>query len=124
MDKRDFKTRHDEGYKARTDMIRKKRPAPDDFNRPFQELLNTYCFNEIWNRPGLSRRDRSLINIAMLSALNRPAELRTHLNAAIVNGVKKAEIQEVLLQIAVYCGVPAGVEGFRAATEVFAEHGG
>lgn len=123
MDKREFKVRHDAGFATRTDMIRKNRPEPDDFNRPFQELLNTYCFNDIWNRPGLSRRERSFLCIAMLSAQNRSTELRTHVGAALNNGISKQEIQEIFLQIAVYCGVPAGVEGFRIATDVFKERG-
>jgi 4-carboxymuconolactone decarboxylase len=91
----------------------------DDFNRPLNDLLNTYCFNDIWNRPGLPRHSRSLLCIAMLSALNRSPELRVHLNAALNNGVSRDEIQEVLLQVGVYCGVPAAVEGFRLAREVF-----
>jgi len=104
-------------------MIKKSRPEPDDFNRPFQELLNTYRFNDIWNRPGLSRRDRSFLCIAMLSAQKRSTELRTPIGAALNNGVSKQEFQEIFLQIAVYCGVPAGVEGFRVATDVFKERG-
>lgn len=91
----------------------------DEFNKPLQDLVSTYCWGEIWGRDGLARRDRSLINLAMLSALNRQHELKTHVAAALTNGVTKDEIREVLLQVAVYCGVPAGVNSFRSAREVF-----
>ena len=93
----------------------------DDFNRDFQELVTKYCWGEIWGRPGLSRPTRSMLNIAMLSALNRPQELELHLRGALRNGVTADEIREVLLQVAIYCGVPAGVEGFRIARKVLAE---
>ncbi len=91
----------------------------DDFNRPLQELVTEYCWGDIWQRPGLARRDRSLINLAMLTALNRPHELKLHLRGALRNGVTKDEIQEVLLQTAIYCGVPAAMDSFRVAREVF-----
>lgn len=128
MDKRAFDDRHAAGLQTRrevigADLIDKRVQGADDFNRPLQELLNTYCFNDIWNRPGLPRQTRSLLNIAMLCALNRSTELRAHLNGALNNGVSKEEIQEVLLQATVYCGVPSGVEGFRVASDVFAERG-
>ena len=95
----------------------------DDFSRPLQELVTQYCWGEIWGRPGLDRRTRSIINLAMLSALNRPHEVKLHVRGAINNGLSKQEIQEVLLQVAVYCGVPAGVDSFRSAREVFKEMG-
>lgn len=91
----------------------------DDFSRPLQELVTEYCWGDIWQRPGLARRDRSLINLAMLTALNRPHELKLHLRGALHNGVTKDEIQEVLLQTAIYCGVPAAMDSFRVAREVF-----
>ena len=91
----------------------------DDFNRPLQELVTEYCWGDIWQRPGLAKRDRSLINLAMLTALNRPHELKLHLRGALHNGVTKDEIQEVLLQTAIYCGVPAAMDSFRVAREVF-----
>ncbi len=95
----------------------------DDFSRPLQELVTRYCWGEIWGRPGLDRKTRSIINLAMISALNRPHEVKIHVRGAIRNGLTKQEIQEVLLQVAVYCGVPAGVDSFRSAREVFQEMG-
>ena len=93
----------------------------DDFNRPFQEFISEYCWGAIWTRPGLPRKTRSLLNLAMLTALNKPHELKLHIKGAINNGVTREEMQEVFMQAAVYCGVPAGVESFRVAREVFAE---
>lgn len=93
----------------------------DDFNRPMQELTTEYCWNEVWNRPGLDRRTRSMLNLAMLTALNRPHELKLHLRGALRNGVTKEEIREIFLQTAIYCGVPAAIDSFRNAKEVFAE---
>ncbi len=95
----------------------------DDFSRDLQQLVTQYAWGDIWNRPGLDRRTRSLINLAMLTALNRPHELRLHLRGALNNGVTKDEIREVLLQTAVYCGVPASMDSFRQAREVFKEMG-
>ena len=93
----------------------------DDFNRPLQELVTEYCWGAVWTREGLSRKTRSMLNIAMLSTLNRPHELELHLRGALRNGVTKDEIREVLLQVAIYAGVPAGVDSFRIARKVFAE---
>ena len=95
----------------------------DDFNRPMQELVTQYCWGDVWNRPGLDRRTRSLLNLAMLTALNRPHELKLHVRGALNNGVTKDEIREVFLQAAIYCGVPAGIDAFRQAREVFKEMG-
>ncbi|MGH2365840.1 MAG: carboxymuconolactone decarboxylase family protein [Chloroflexota bacterium] len=89
----------------------------NDFTRPLQELVTEVAWGTIWTRPGLARKTRSLINIAMISALNRPQELRAHVRGAIANGCTREEIQEVLLQVFVYCGAPAGVDGFRVANE-------
>ena len=97
--------------------------SADEFNRPMQELVTEYCWGAIWTRPGLDRKTRSLLNLAMLSALNRPHELKLHVRGALNNGVSKAEITEVFLQVAVYCGVPAAIESFRLAKEVFADSG-
>ncbi|CDO38591.1 carboxymuconolactone decarboxylase family protein [Novosphingobium sp. KN65.2] len=94
----------------------------DEFTRPMQELSTTYCWGEIWSRPGLARRDRSLINLAMISALNRPHELRLHVKAALRNGLTYEEIREALLQVAVYCGIPAGIDSTRIASEAIAEY--
>ncbi len=95
--------------------------SADDFNRPLQELVTEYCWGACWTRPGLSRKTRSMLNLAMLTALNRPHELKMHVKGAIRNGVTKEEIREVLLQTAIYCGVPAGVDAFRTAKEAIAE---
>lgn len=96
----------------------------DDLTRPLQELITEYCWGTVWSRPGLPRRVRSLLNVAMLTALNRPHELRLHLRGALRNGCTREEIREVLLQAAIYCGVPAAVDGFRTAQEVFREPDG
>lgn len=93
----------------------------DDFNLPMQELVTEYCWDRVWNRPGLERKTRSMINIAMLTALNRPHELKLHLKGAVRNGVSRDEIREILLQTAIYCGVPAAIDGFRLAREALAE---
>ncbi|HJW79132.1 MAG: carboxymuconolactone decarboxylase family protein [Microvirga sp.] len=98
--------------------------AADDFNRPMQELVTEYCWGKIWGRPGLDRRTRSFLNLAMITALNRPHELKLHVKGAIRNGVSKAEIAEVFLQAAVYCGVPAAIDSFRVAREAFKEMDG
>jgi 4-carboxymuconolactone decarboxylase len=95
----------------------------DDFNRPMQELVTQYCWGDVWNRPGLDRRTRSFLNLAMITALNRPHELKLHVRGAINNGVSKDEIKEVFLQAAIYCGVPAAIDSFRSAREVFKEMG-
>ncbi|WKA58084.1 4-carboxymuconolactone decarboxylase [Planococcus shenhongbingii] len=92
-----------------------------DFNMPMQELVTEYCWGEIWSRPGLSRKTRSIINLAMITALNRPHELKLHVRGAINNGLTKEEIQEVFLQTAIYCGVPAAIDSFRTAKEVLDE---
>lgn len=95
----------------------------DDFNMPMQELVTQYCWGDIWNRPGLERRTRSFLNLAMITALNRPHELKLHVRGAINNGLTKDEIKEVFLQAAIYCGVPAAIDSFRVAKEVFKEMG-
>ena len=95
----------------------------DDFTRPLQELVTQFGWGEIWARPGLDRRTRSLINLAMISALNRPHELKLHIRGAINNGVTKDEIREVFLQVIPYCGFPAALDSFRTAREVFDEMG-
>ena len=93
----------------------------DDFNLPMQELVTEYCWDRVWNRPGLERKTRSMINIAMLTALNRPHELKLHIKGAIRNGMSRDEIREILLQTAIYCGVPAAIDSFRIAREALAE---
>jgi 4-carboxymuconolactone decarboxylase len=103
------------------EFVEKSINAADDFNRPFQELVTEYCWGAVWGRAGLSKRERSLLNLAMLSALNRPHELKMHVGGALRNGLSKDEIREVFMQVAIYCGVPAGVDCFRVAREAFAE---
>jgi len=102
--------------------------AADELTWPMQELITEYCWGTVWARPQLTRRERSLLNLAMLTALNRPHEVKIHVRGALNNGVSKAEIVEVFLQTCVYCGVPAAVDSIRIAQEVFAEaaaeHGG
>jgi 4-carboxymuconolactone decarboxylase len=93
----------------------------DDFNRPMQELATEYCWGYVWGRDELPRKTRSIINLAMISALNRPHELKMHIAGALRNGLSREEIREIFLQVAIYCGVPAGVDCFRTAREVFAE---
>jgi 4-carboxymuconolactone decarboxylase len=93
--------------------------SADDFNRPLQELVTEYCWGAVWGREGLSKQTRSLLNLAMLSALNRPHELRVHIKGALTNGVTREEIREVFMQVAIYCGVPVAVDSFRTAREVF-----
>ena len=126
MDKKTHKERFDAGLKTRREVlgaayVDKAVATTDDFNREFQELLNTYCWNDIWNRPGLPRKTRSMLNLAMLTALGKGAELKLHIRGAVNNGASKDEIKEVLLQAAIYCGVPAAVEAFRCAREIFEE---
>jgi 4-carboxymuconolactone decarboxylase len=94
-----------------------------EFARPMQELVTEYCWGAVWSRPGLERKTRSLLNLAMLTALNRRHELELHVRGALTNGATVSEIQEVLLQAAVYCGVPAAMDAFRAAEKVIADHG-
>jgi len=95
----------------------------DELTMPLQELIAQYCWGEVWNRPGLDRRTRSFLNLAMMTALNRPHELKLHVRGAINNGLTKEEIAEVFIQAAIYCGVPAALDSFRTAKEVFKEMG-
>ena len=120
------KATYDTGLEIRravlgNDYVDRALARADDFNRPLQDLVTEYCWGAVWGRDGLSRRDRSLINLAMISILNRGHELKAHVRGALTNGVTKEEISEVLLQVAIYGGVPAAVDSFRLANEVFAE---
>lgn len=94
----------------------------DDFSMPMQELATEYCWGYVWGRPGLDKRTRSFLNLGMIAALNRPHELKIHVKGALRNGLTRQEISEVFLQVAIYCGVPAGVDSFRIAREAFAEY--
>ncbi len=103
------------------EFVEKAIAAADDFNMPMQRLTTEYCWGAVWGRDELPKKIRSMLNLAMLSALNRPHELKMHIGGALRNGVTRVEIREVLLQVAIYCGVPAGVEAFRVAKEALAE---
>ena len=122
----DDRKKYDEGMKVRRAVlgdahVDRSLQNRTPFNEAFQDLLTRYAWGEIWSRPGLSRQIRSMLTLAMMVALNRPEELRLHLRAALTNGVSRDEIQEVLLQAAIYCGVPAANSAFYAAEEVFAQ---
>ena len=104
--------------------VQRSLAAASDFARPLQELVTEYCWGVIWARPGLGRRERSLVNIGMLTALNRPHELGVHVRGALRNGCTEDEIQEALLQAAIYCGVPAAMEAFRVAEVAIKESRG
>jgi 4-carboxymuconolactone decarboxylase len=93
----------------------------DDFSGPLQDLVTEYCWGAVWGRDGLPLKTRSMLNLAMIPILNRPNELRTHIKGALTNGVTRDEIREVFLQVAIYAGVPAAVDSFRIARDVFAE---
>lgn len=93
----------------------------DEFTQDLQDLVTTYCWGEVWGRDGLDRKTRSIINLAMLSALNRPHELGAHVRGAVNNGLTRDEIKEILLQVGIYCGVPAMVDSFRVARSVLGE---
>ena len=101
--------------------VEKAISSADDFNRPMQELVTEYCWGAVWGREGLSKKTRSMLNLAMISALNRPHELKIHVAGALRNGVTPEEIREIFLQVAIYCGVPAAVDSFRTAREVLQE---
>ncbi|HEX5080242.1 MAG TPA: 4-carboxymuconolactone decarboxylase [Geminicoccaceae bacterium] len=116
---------HARGLKNRKEVlgeahVERSFASADDFSMPYQNLVTEYCWGAVWDRPGLPRKIRSLLNIAMLTALNREDEFKLHVRAAFRNGVSKEEICEVLLQAAIYCGIPAANSAFKQAREVFA----
>jgi 4-carboxymuconolactone decarboxylase len=122
----DDKQRYEQGMKVRRAVlgdahVDRSLKNRNEFNEAFQDLITRYAWGEIWSRPGLPRHTRSLITLAIMVALNRSEELRMYVRAALNVGVKREEIQEVLLQTAIYCGVPAANSAFRLAQEVFAE---
>jgi 4-carboxymuconolactone decarboxylase len=122
----DERERHSSGMKVRRTVlgdahVDRAEAAKDAFSEPFQDLITRYAWGEIWSRPGLPRHTRSLLTLSMMIALNRGDEFRMHVRAALNNKVTREEIQEVLLQSAIYCGVPAANAAFHAAQEVFAE---
>ena len=120
------KARFDKGLEVRTavlgkDYVEASMKNADDFNRPFQELVTEYCWGAAWGSDGLPRKTRSMLNIAMISIPNRPHELKLHVKGALNNGVTKDEIREVMIQVAIYAGIPCGVDAFRIAREAFKE---
>ena len=122
----DERERYGAGMKVRRAVlgdayVERAQAAKTPFSEPFQDLITRYAWGEIWTRPGLPRTTRSLLTLAMMVALNRGDEFRMHVRAAANNNVTREEIQEVLLQAAVYCGVPAANAAFHIAQEVFAE---
>lgn len=122
MDQRTY----DKGMEVRTavlgeEYVQAAVAGTDEFSQPLQDLITEYCWGAVWGRDGLPLKTRSMLNLAMISVLNRPHELRTHLRGALNNGVTREEIREIFLQVAVYAGVPAAVDSFRVAREVFAE---
>jgi 4-carboxymuconolactone decarboxylase len=128
MEERDMdeRERYDKGMTVRRAVlsdahVERTLKRKNAFNSEFQELITRYCWGEIWTRPGLPRHTRSLLNIAMMVALNRPDEFKLHVRGSFNNGVTKDDIKEVLLQCAIYCGVPAANSAFHMAEEVFAQ---
>jgi len=124
----DDRARHEQGMKVRRAVlgdahVDRTVARANDFNREFQDLITRYAWGEIWTRPGLPRHTRSLLTVAMMVALNRSEEFKLHVRAAFNNGVTREEIREVLLQCAIYCGVPAANSAFHMAEEVFAQMG-
>jgi 4-carboxymuconolactone decarboxylase len=116
----------DKGLRVRTEVLGEEYVAnairnADEFSGPLQELVTEYCWGAVWGRDGLPLNIRSMLNLAMIPILNRPNELRTHIKGALNNGVSREQIREVFLQVAIYAGVPAAVDSFRIAREVFAE---
>jgi len=119
-------TWYDKGLALRKEIlgeqyVEKQLKEADDFNRPLQEMVTEYCWGWLWNRPGLPKKTRSMLNLALLATLNRHQEFKTHVKGALKNGCTRGEISEVLLQVAMYSGIPAGVEAFRLAREAFRE---
>jgi len=122
----DEKERHATGMRVRRSVlgdehVNRAEAAKNDFDADFQDLITRYAWGEIWARPGLPRHTRSLLTIGLMVALNRGDELRMHLRAAANNGVTPAEIREVLMHCAIYCGVPAANAAFHAAKEVLSD---
>jgi 4-carboxymuconolactone decarboxylase len=115
---------YDDGLAVRravlgTEYVDRSLANADAFTRPLQDFVTEYCWGGVWTRPGLERKTRSMLNLAMLSSLGRMHEFKLHIRGALNNGVTRDEIAEVLLQVGVYAGVPAAVEAFRNAKEVF-----
>ena len=119
-------SRIETGRRIRTEVLGAEHVAhsvgtADEFSMPMQELVMEYCWGEVWARPGLDRRSRSLLNLCMLVALGKTHELAVHVRGALNNGLSPEEIREALMQTAIYCGVPAAIEAFRVAKSVLDE---
>jgi len=120
---------YDKGLEIRTAVMGKSyvdkafAANADEFGRPVQDYITEYAWGAVWGREGLPHKTRSMLNLAMISALNRPHEVKIHVKGAIKNGLTKNDIMEVFLQVAIYCGVPAAVDSFRIAREAFKEMG-
>ena len=119
---------YDEGMKVRkavlgADYVDNSMASADDFMMAFQDVTTEYCWGYVWTRPGLPKKTRSMLNLAMLAALNRGPELKLHVNGALNNGLTKDEIKEVFLQVAIYCGIPASLDAFKIASGVFKDRG-
>ena len=120
--------RFERGLKTRrevlgADYVERSLENADGFSWAMQELTTEWCWDATWNRPGLDRRSRSLLNLGMLAAANRPHEFKIHVRGALNNGISKDELKEVFVQIGTYCGVPAAMDAFRIGREVFKEMG-
>jgi 4-carboxymuconolactone decarboxylase len=117
---------YDKGREIRTavlgaEYVERAAANADEFSKPLQDLVTEYCWGAVWGRDGLPLKTRSMLNLAMISVLNRPHELRTHIRGALTNGVSREEICEIFLQVGIYAGIPAAVDSFRIARETFAE---
>ena len=124
MDKKVF----DKGVEVRTAVLGEAYVSNalknvDEFNKPFQELVTEYCWGAVWGREELPRKTRSMLNIAMIAILNRPHEFKLHIKGALTNGVTKEEMKEIFLQVGIYCGIPACLDAFKTAKDVFKERG-
>ena len=123
-----FTTKFERGLQTRRDVLGDDYVSASvdkatEYNFPMQQLVTEYCWDEIWNRPGLTRQQRSILNLGMISALGRTHELKLHVRGAINNGLTKEELREIFMQVAIYCGVPAAIDSLRTAQEVFDEMG-
>src|SRR5436305_2878253 len=122
MDQKTYET----GLRIRSEVLGKEyvdnsMKSADDFNRPFQEFVSEYCWGAGWGREGLSKKERSMLNLAMIAILNRPHELKLHIRGALTNGLTKEQIREIFIHMSIYAGIPAGNDAFRQPREVFAE---